>query len=50
MVKRIRYQENRAPRRRREMRGLWLLEPLDGALIGAALAAILWLQWISQAS
>ena len=51
MVKKIRFQEIRAARRRRsEPPSAWLIEPLDGALIGAALLALLWLQWASQAS
>jgi hypothetical protein len=51
MVKKIRYQEIRTSRRRpRGPRSAWVLEPLDGALIGAALLAVAWLQWISHTS
>ena len=51
MVKKLRLQENRtSPRRRSAPRGAWVLEPRDGALIGAAIALALWLQWVSQAS
>lgn len=51
MVKKIRFQELRSGHRRRgRPRGAWMLEPTDLALIGAALVAALWLQWISVAS
>lgn len=51
MVKKIRLQEaHPAHRRRKEPRSAWILEPVDGALIGAAILAALWLQWISATS
>jgi hypothetical protein len=51
MVKKIRFQEIRTSRRRPSgPRTAWVLEPLDGALIGAALLALAFLQWASQAS
>jgi hypothetical protein len=51
MVKKIRFQELRPGRRRhRAPRGTWILEPVDTAVIGLALAVVLWLQWISPTS
>ena len=51
MVKKIRLQESRSSqRRRRAPRGAWVLEPRDGALLGAALVLALWLQWVSHTS
>jgi hypothetical protein len=49
MVKKIRFQEIRATRGRRGApRGFFVLEPLDAALIGAAIAALMWLQWFTN--
>lgn len=50
-MKKVRFHEIRISRQRRgEPREAWLLEPGDAALIGAAIVALLWLQWISSTS
>jgi hypothetical protein len=45
MVKRLRFQENRKIRHRRDRtpRGAWVLEPMDMAMAAVAVAALLWL-------
>lgn len=49
MVKKIRFQETRSLRNRRSApRGFFVLEPHDAALIGVAIAAVIWLQWFSS--
>jgi len=50
MVKKVRYQESRAGRGRRDPDGHWVLEPFDAALLAAAMAVLLWLQWLGQAA
>lgn len=45
MVKRLRFQENRKLRHRRDRvpRGLWVFEPMDIALAAVTAAVLLWL-------
>lgn len=49
MVKKLRFQENRSTgrRRRNPPRLHWVFEPFDAALLMAAVAAVLWLQWMA---
>ena len=48
MVKKLRFQENRITGRRRgEPRHHWIFEPRDAVLAAAAVAALLWLQWMA---
>jgi len=49
MVKKLRFEENRSTgrHRRREPRLHWVFEPADAVLVALAVAALLWLQWLS---